>query len=288
MSTRLVIVEGIPGSGKTSMARFAAEQLAARGRDVRLYLEGDLDQPADPESVACLTDDEFEAVAAAHPEWRDELEARAELADASRLVGYRKLEREFGERLPAELLEALAAHEVYELPPRRYEEIVGGRWARFAADAGRPVGGASRAQAADDVFVFECCFLQNPLTMLLGRHDEPAETARAFVRRLAEIVRPLDPLLVYLDPGPPGDVLRRVAAERPPEWLEFVIRYHTQQGTGKARGWQGFDGTVRFYEMRQAIERELLRELPLRSLVVPHGGWEEDRRRAAEFLDGAV
>lgn len=45
--SRLVIVEGIPGSGKTSSAHFIADWFRQNGRAVRLYLEGAPDHPAE-------------------------------------------------------------------------------------------------------------------------------------------------------------------------------------------------------------------------------------------------
>ncbi len=83
--------------------------------------------------------------------------------------------------------------------------------------------------------------MQNPLTMFLARHDEPVETARAHIIQTAEILKRLNPLLIYLHPASPADTLRRVAQVRPKEWLDFVIDYHTRQGHGKAQGWQGFN-----------------------------------------------
>jgi hypothetical protein len=71
-------------------------------------------------------------------------------------------------------------------------------------------------------------------------------------------------------------------------WLEFVIAYHTQQGHGKAAGWKGFEGMVKFYEMRQAAELDLLPRLPWRQIVVPHVDWALDRQDIKEFLASEV
>ncbi len=59
MQTRLLLIEGIPGSGKTTTAQFAAGWLAEHGFKPRLFLEGNLDHPADFESAACLDEAEY-------------------------------------------------------------------------------------------------------------------------------------------------------------------------------------------------------------------------------------
>lgn len=47
MHTRLIIVEGLPGSGKSTTAAMIAAELEARGRDVVCIDEGATDHPAD-------------------------------------------------------------------------------------------------------------------------------------------------------------------------------------------------------------------------------------------------
>jgi DNA polymerase III delta prime subunit len=51
--TRLYIFEGVPGSGKTTSAKWLKSRL---GEIAKLFLEGDPEHPADYESVACLTE----------------------------------------------------------------------------------------------------------------------------------------------------------------------------------------------------------------------------------------
>ena len=59
MNTKLIMVEGIPGSGKSSTARFITESLQSQGIQHELFLEGDFDHPADCESMACFTQATF-------------------------------------------------------------------------------------------------------------------------------------------------------------------------------------------------------------------------------------
>lgn len=120
--------------------------------------------------------------------------------------------------------------------------------------------------------------------MFLGRHDEPVSAAQAFILELAAAVQVLQPRWFYLHPGDVRTTLTQAAQSRPQAWLDFVIAYHTQQGHGKAQGWQGFEGLVHFYEMRQAIELALLPQLPFPGLLVNHADWATDQARIASFM----
>jgi len=44
-NTKLILVEGLPGSGKTSTARYVKQLLDEQNIANRLFLEGDLEHP---------------------------------------------------------------------------------------------------------------------------------------------------------------------------------------------------------------------------------------------------
>jgi hypothetical protein len=276
MRTKLVIVEGIPGSGKTTTAQFVRDWCGRQGATAHLHLEGDLNHPADFESVACLDEGEYAGLIARHPDHQGLLEQAVAVSGADYFFGYRKLKSEFGDRMPEALLTDLATYDVYELPLDKYTRLITGRWIAFAS---RPMG-------QDEVYIFECCFLQNPLTTLLGRHNADISTAQATVVQLARLIEPLHPVLIYLKVGDVRETLDRVAQTRPQAWVDFLIFYFTQQGYGKARGLRGFDGVVQFYEMRQAVELDFLKRLAWPHLLIDNsdGDWPQRHEQIARFL----
>lgn len=277
-SVKLILVEGIPGSGKTTAARFIQQRLNEQGIQTALFLEGDLDHPADYESTACLGADAYQALRRDFPQSADLLEAWVSTDREDYFFPYRKMETQLGASpagvLAPQLLDRLRQAEVYEQPPAVFERVINRRWQTFA----------QQASQQETVYIFECCFLQNPLTMLLGRCDLPASHAAEFVITLGSAVEKLNPRLVYLRPSSTIETLHWVAGERPPEWLDFVIWYHTQQGYGRAHGLQGFDGLVSFYEMRQAVELDLLPRLPFSTFKIEGAGLQETRRQLEQYL----
>ena len=271
--TKLILVEGLPGSGKTTTAVFIAEWLQRRGVETAVFLEGNLDHPADFESIACLDAQEYANLKAQFPDYKDFLERQVLIDGDDHFFRYRALQQSIP-TLPEALIAALAHYEIYELSADKFRRLLLKRWQRFA----------DSAAASTVTYIFECCFLQNPLTMMFGRHDEPVIDAQSFVLELAASVQALQPRWLYLETGDVRTSLTQIAQSRPKEWLDYVIAYHTQQGHGKVQGWQGFDGLVNFYEMRQTIELDLLPKLPFPSLLVQHTNWAADQTQIGQFL----
>lgn len=269
-TTKLIIVEGIPGSGKSTQAAFIKALHDRHQVPNRLYLEGDYSHPADFESVACFTPGGFMDLLERYPTYHSLLEAHASRDGEDIFISYRSLPLRGDDSTAQQLLASLAARDVYEIPRAEiHRRLLRRRWERFAA----------LAAAGDLVYIFECCFLQNPLTVLIGKHNLAAETVRAHLHDLAAIIRPLAPQLIYLQPADIAATLRRAAAERPAAWVTGVTGYFTGQGWGLARGLTGYEGVIAFYQMRAALEQELLPQLDLASRIIPGADldWEQSQ-----------
>jgi hypothetical protein len=255
---KLILVEGIPGSGKTTAARFVSDWLEKHGKQPALFLEGDWNHPADYESVACLDETEYTELQARFPEFVTFLAENARNENGEWLFSYRRMQHEYSELAPGELFEALARFEIYDLPADKHQRLMRQNWQDFA----------TRAATESLVYVFECCFLQNPLTTLLARHNLSKESVCEHVSALAEIIKPLRPSLIYLAQSDVRATLEKVQAERPQEWADYVTWYLTSGDYGKTRGLNGFDGVIEFYATRQALELDLLKTLPILSTII--------------------
>lgn len=272
---RLVLVEGLIGSGKTTAARRIALALAAQGAPVTLYAEGDPLHPADFESCAWLDDRAWDDVRRAFPEGRDVLDHWAVPADGGRLVLYGQA----GEAMPRSLAAELARFDVYDgTAADRHQRLVASRWADFAA--------AEAQRTEPRTVVFECCFLQNAVSKLVLQHDLGEETVARHLQAIAGSILPLQPLVVYLRTPDVRTTLDQASRERSPQWLSSVIRYYTTQGYGRGHGLFGYEGLVRALERRQEMELRLLNRLPIRSVALdPDAG--TDRWKGIEQVCSA-
>lgn len=249
-------MEGLPGSGKSTTASHIASWLAGRGVPAEHWPEGRLDHPVDLEQVAVLSTEQVLELAAEAPETSSALLSSAERRGDEWLVRHA-----LHPSLPSALVDRLGEHDAYDgsVAPDVHARVLTESWRTFGRT--RPPSGP--------VQVWECVLLQNPGCALVARGDQPPHLLAAHVSGLVDAVRAHAPALVYLDAGDPLRVLEVVAAERPAEWVEAVVGYHTEQGLGRRMGLRGFEGYVDFMRHRRAMELDIVRSLDLPTLVVP-------------------
>lgn len=196
MKTNLIIVEGLPGSGKSTTAARIADELNRNGEKTVCVDEGAREHPAD-------------------------------YAD-------------------------------YDFPDFETErEKILGKWRSFAEKAGK-----------DRIYVFNCVLLQNPMCETMMRFGMEAAASQTYISEIAEIIRPLNPVVIYINPPSAREAVGRVLAERGEDWLNAVIDYHTLQGYGKQNNLSGYGGYLKCLEERRARELDILRSLGLAYYIV--------------------
>jgi hypothetical protein len=180
--------------------------------------------------------------------------------------------------IPDEVVATLATHDVYETTdPSVYRRLAVQRWRDFV----------EVARQLDEIFIFECCFLQNPLTVLIIKHNVVRMEAIRHISKVALLIEPLEPVVVYLWQADTKKTLKQVAQARPREWRDFVIAYTEQGAWSKETGAVGFDGFIAFHELRRSIELDLLRRLNITHCVVDNSDYDWDRaqREIVTFLE---
>lgn len=191
MKTNLIIVEGLPGSGKSTTAAMIAEKLNKKGKKVICVDEGVKEHPAD------YADYDF-------PDFETEKQ------------------------------------KIYE------------KWRLFTEQADK-----------NTIYVFNCIFLQNPMCETMMRFGMDYSASKDYITGIAEIIKPLNPVIIYINQPNVKESIDSVLNERGNDWLNAVIDYHISQGYGKQNELSGYEGYIQCLEERKSRELKILQSLDI-------------------------
>lgn len=269
MKTKLILVEGLPGSGKSTTAGLINRILSENNVTAELYMEGNLDHPADYEGVAYFTEEDFEDLLTDSGSLRKIFQERVIVKRGRRLLPYMKIKHELGSSFPEELFAAISKKDIYELPLEENIAVITESWEEFA----------KQAEAEEKVYVFECCFIQNPLTVGMIKYGASDEVTIDYVKKLAEAVKNLNPMLVYVKQDDIGKSFRKAVTERPDDWFNGFVHYYTSQGYGLKHGLVGLDGTIEVLRARQGLEYKVIDVLDMPALILDNSQFDLDKHR---------
>jgi len=246
MKNRLYIIEGLPCSGKSTTSSFVASLLEQKG-NVCFIDEGTGNHPADYE---------FHALAPA-----GFFSGMEEIVSLSQFSG--------------EMFDKLLQYKIYDfLPWEKEMPLMLDKWRQFV-----------KTSSEDTVYVFNCVLLQNPMCETMMRFGFSEDESGSYISKVADIIQPMNPIVIYLKNTDIADSVEQTAKERP-GWLDDVINYHVNGSYGKQIGAEGFEGYIRCLEERQERELRILNGLPVRKLVVdnPQRDWKSAQETIKAYL----
>jgi hypothetical protein len=142
------------------------------------------------------------------------------------------------------------------------------RWREFA----------EKASKEDKVYIFECCFIQNPAVVMMARHVAEKEIIINHVLQIENIIEKLSPELIYFYQQSVRETIKRVAEARDKRWIDFVTEYICNQNYGITHDLKGFDGVVKFFEHRREIELEIIEKLNIDKIILDNSDYRWDNR----------
>ena len=269
MNSRLILVEGIPGAGKTTTARKIKEKLIDEGKEAILYEEG-MSHPADMAWNACLKEDEYnDFIKKCSEMWegskksisKEELISRIQrqtrIEDNNVILAYTKID--FPEDCYWSLIGDVASKEICDGRKSldEFRDIHLRRWSKFA----------EQALFNDNIYIFECAFLQNHIFELLGVYEKSDEEIYLYLKSLLETVKSLSPSIVYIEPSSVEDIIIQAANERKspegsrPDWIDEVANWVSNMNFGKSHNLKGIEGVFYFCKERLRIDKLMIEKL---------------------------
>ncbi|NHM32154.1 hypothetical protein [Neobacillus terrae] len=271
MDAKLILIEGLPGSGKSTTAKIAKGILAEKGFSAELFLEGDFNHPADYEGAAFLSKEEYASIL---KEEISDLQGYSSQKEGGWVVHYKKMME--AKLFPKELSEHLSKKDIYELPFKQHVRLITQKWQGFTA----------KALNEDKIYIFECCFIQNPVTTGMVKHGEANEAVLNYIDELATIIEPLNPLLIYVDQQDIERSFKKAIQERPSEWYEGFNHYYTSQGYGLKNGVHGLEGTLAVLKARKELEKKIFESLNIKKVKLDNSLFNQENHK--ERLSGIL
>ena len=262
MKNRLILIEGIPGSGKTTIARKVKEYFEGRGEKVKLFSEGDA-HPADMAWNAYIPIDEYELLLKNNVQYEEVIKEHSSIEEDYALVAYTKLGLTPGEN---GLMEYFENHEVYDgrVTLDTFTKLHLNRWQQFGDNADE-----------NTIVIFECAYLQNHVNELMGFYNKDVDFITDYLKRLIKTVEKLNTKLIYLAQPDISETIDRVAKERVSpdktkwqDWIDLVIKYVENSKYGRVNQLKGFQGVIDFFEGRKKIELAVVEKLPIEKAII--------------------
>lgn len=264
------MVEGLPGFGKSTTAKLINEILSQNRIEVELFLEGNLNHPADYDGVSCFNKSEFDRLLSNSGDFKKVLLKRILKKGSNYLLPYRKIKNEFGDQFSDELFNTISKSDIYELTFDKNVELIADKWNDFA----------EVALEDNKVYIFECCFIQNPLTIGMVKYGLRKEKIINYVMKVAIIIEKLNPMLLYVEQDNLEFSFKKALKERSTEWSTGIVDYYTNQGYGKVHNHSGVKGAIKVLEARRNIELEIFDTLKMKKEKINNTKYDIDAYRS--------
>jgi hypothetical protein len=259
---KIYFIEGLPGSGKTTMVRKLSEYLKSLNKDVVIYNEGDL-HPVDLAWIAILKKEELDLLINRYPSLEKSIRENIKQFEDKLHLAYTKVKldiktKDFGDYC--------SKYEIYKTEDvNDFIEEHLSLWKVFLEEN----------KDNDKTFVFECIFMQNHINELLLKYDMSMKDIIKYYERFQEVLEDIEVLVIYIKHLDIDNTLTRITEERRTndkslykDWIDLVTQYFEETKYGKVKGYVGYHGALKYFKDRQNIELEVLDKIKIDKKIV--------------------
>lgn len=266
INTKLINIEGMPGSGKSEAMRLIEDLLAESGENVSYYDEDALNHPADFSLHAFMRDEQIRTLS---PDEQRQLYSEGTKKLTGLVIPLTKVS--------VSLFSKIIPYKIYDhLDWESEKPILLEQWQNFV----------KKTLMKSRIYVFNSGILKNPINEMMMRFDFGYPVIWEFFFGLYRAIAAMNPVIIYLKSTDIKSRIEEEARRRNARWLDNAVDYHTTQGFGKRNGLTGLDGYVDCLEARQRIELKILSELPVKKLILtdPQDNWEQAVQKIRDAL----
>lgn len=186
--TKLIMLEGLPGTGKTTNSAFIRMQLERNGKETKWIHEVARPHPMLFFSEASLTHDEYDSLKKTFPHAASALDSIAVIRENTVGIDLLETEWSYANTIGDSVFNALKKFDTWNFSLEKYIELALEKWADFSENA---------LLDKDTVYILDSSIFQYQIFRFMFK-KAPYEKLEKFISKLVDIVKPLNPSLIYL------------------------------------------------------------------------------------------
>ena len=255
---KLILLEGLPGTGKTTISKWLSNLLTEKGESVILLNEGNENIPLDFYETAGIPRNDFDLLCSKNPSERKLL---IDMSSCTKNYVFLRIDK-----CPEHIAEKI----------RRWDIGDANNQAVKAADY-IPCALERLEKWVDNnienpkTFIIDSGYLQNPINELLFRHASNSDI-RAFIMAITETLKPLNPICIYLRRDSAEQAIAFAKRAKGDGWAERVDKLLKQ------------NGCENLFQLRFELELELLKNVENLVCHVYDDNWEDAKKAISDYF----
>lgn len=254
---KIIMIEGLPGSGKTTYANKLHHYLKALGQTVMVYNEGSLN-PIDLCWCSYMKKHEFDLLLDQYSHLKNDIIHHTVERDDHFITAYTRVRIE--QEKDRSFYKYCSQFEIYKFND----------FAQFR-DIHRRLYQSFNNEHDEGIYIFECAFLQNHMNELILKFDLRLKQMVDYFTELLIRLDQFDITLFHLQQVDVDYTIKKVSSERTKEkmnmdtdWFDLVVEYIEKQPYGLSKGYSKERGAIQYFKDRQNLEQRILPQLPLK------------------------
>lgn len=273
--TKLILMEGLPSTGKSTNSGFLLDQLEKNGRQSKWVHEVARPHPTLFFFEASLDEMEYRDYISRYPRTASILGDLAIKHGDSYGVDLLEMEWNQGNFFSTDALLDLKKHDVWNFSIDRYAETAIEKWRSFVR----------RQKASEEIVILDSSIFQFQIYSFLLA-GKTFEELSSFIERLFDIISPLDPTLIYFYRENTSDTIDCLIRDRGVLFLESIWERDQNRPYYKDRS-SGSEGYKTFLlDYGQYASRLFnLAPVPKLALEITAGSWSKYQHSLLQFFD---
>ena len=214
LSSRLILLEGMPSTGKTTNARFIQIQLERQGIGTEWVHEIAMPHPVLFFEEAGFTHDEYRNFIKEHPAVSGILDKVSVTRENTVSVDLNLIQWYHKDTFDQTAYQALLQYDIWKFPIEKYQLFALDKWKYFAGQV---------LKDESKVYIVDSALFQYQIFRFLFENRSCGEL-QDFVSRIGDIIRPLHPSLLYLYRRNAEATIAYLEKDRGISYLEYLYQ----------------------------------------------------------------